>query len=466
MQAHAKNYDSRIWSLQIEQDSAEAKVLLPKLSGEDVLQVRSTNSLAGSLDLETANKVDIVGVLERFDDGIPVIHVASWDDVVIQSRRWTLTPTNLLMILGALSVLLVGIGLLVLILRYQVAARTQALSDLTAQLRASYNSVDAGVVAVGEDGTLLTVNRTANRLLGASLVPGDPADKFIRSWAHRAEDPSSVFEMASAFRSEQEEPSACEVELTDGGGKLRLTLSPINRSGKHIGNLWVMHDETQLQRLQNELFQAQKMDAIGTLAGGIAHDFNNLLTAILGNLNILGLLPPEDEERHKYIGEAESACMSAGELVQQLLGMSRKANMKQKVIDPNDIIQNLKPLLRHGFDSHIEFEFSTTRDLPPVHVDPTQVEQVLLNLCVNARDAMPSGGKISIVSSTATLHDQPAVAISVSDTGYGIPSEIQDKIFRTFLYDQECWQRHRAGIGNIVQRDQSTRWRTALRIND
>ncbi|MEM7478146.1 MAG: ATP-binding protein [Planctomycetota bacterium] len=437
IRAIVESYAPNDFQLNLSEEGALAQLLLPQQAGSDVRHLRRPTLDSPSLDLTTAEEIDVYGVLKNFDNGNPVIVAVSQDDIRVLSRRWVLTPYNLLSLLGILGVFLIAIGAAVLLLRRQVAARTQALSDLAAQLRASYDSVEAGVVAVSEDGTLLTVNERANTILGAKLCPGDSAAEFVQCWAEKAEDPANIFEMASAFRSEQEEPSSCEVSLTGGNGKLRLTLAPINRQGRHIGNLWVMHDETQLQTLQAELFQAQKMEAIGTLAGGIAHDFNNLLTAIIGNLQLMSMTEPEDEEIQSYIEQAEAASMSAGELVQQLLGLSRKTNTRRRVVDPNSIVSNIQALLSHGLDSSIRLRFDNASDLPSIHVDPTQIEQVLLNLCVNARDAMPEGGRILISTDHATLHGARAIVIKVSDCGEGIPTEIQDKIFEPFFTTKE-----------------------------
>ena len=453
--ANAATYDSEAHSLSVVDGGTKAKVILPRETGKDVIGEAEREE--ASLDLATANVVDFIGLLEKFEDGTPIIRVVTDDDMHVRSRRWALTPQNLLRLTALLAASLIGVGATVFLLRRQVHLRTQELSDLAAQLRASYDSVDAGVVAVGGDGKLLTVNETANSILNASLSPGDSAEAFVNRWSDIAEEASAVYEMASAFRNEHEGPSVCEVSLADGGGKIRLTLTAINREGRHVGNLWVMHDETQIQKLQSELLQAQKMEAVGTLAGGIAHDFNNLLTAILGNLELLRIMSPTEQDSNMYVEQAEAACMSAGELVQQLLGMSRKSNMRQRVVDPNEIITNIRSLLRHGFDSSIAFEFATTLDLPPVKVDATQIEQVLLNLCVNARDAMPHGGKITVATASGTLRNQPAVVINVSDTGDGIPEHIQDKIFEPFFTTKDVGKGTGLGLAtsfSVVTRHQ------------
>ena len=455
IRADVTSYDSEAFRLSVNADDSPATIVLPLRTGQEVKSIRRSDTANESLDLATAKEVEVFGVLENIESGVPIIQAMNRGDIRVLSRRWVLTPTNFLWLMGALSIVLVGSFGIVVWLRRQVAMRTRSLSDLAAQLRASCDSVDAGVVAVGDDGTLLTVNDRANSLLMASLKPGDPAEIFVNCWNEKVEDPAELYQMASGFRSERSEPVSCDVSLLNGGGLLRVTLTAINRDGRHIGNLWVMHDETQLQTLQAELAQAQKMEAIGTLAGGVAHDFNNLLTAILGNLTVLRISNPDEEERAKYLEEAESACMSAGELVQQLLGMSRKTNMKQKVVDPNELIYNIQALLKHGFDPNIKFHFATELELPPVQVDPNQIDQVLLNLCVNARDAMPNGGKITVATARDELNNRPAVAIQVSDNGEGIPQQVQSKIFEPFFTTKEVGKGTGLGLTtsfNVVRR--------------
>ncbi|MGK0186259.1 MAG: signal transduction histidine kinase [Verrucomicrobiales bacterium] len=184
---------------------------------------------------------------------------------------------------------------------------------------------------------------------------------------------------------------------------------------------------------EQQLRQAQKMEAVGTLAGGIAHDFNNLLTGISGNLAVAQLDP---ENASEHVSAAESAARRASELVKQLLGFTRKTEMNMVSCEVNEIIVELRRLLRHSFDSSIEFEWNLTENLPPISADSTQIEQVLLNLCCNARDAlMEHAGKIEISTRLVpdSEHHQHQIEISIRDNGSGMSPEVQEKIFEPFF---------------------------------
>ncbi|MEM7384238.1 MAG: ATP-binding protein [Verrucomicrobiota bacterium] len=187
------------------------------------------------------------------------------------------------------------------------------------------------------------------------------------------------------------------------------------------------------EKTQSQLRQSQKMEAVGTLAGGIAHDFNNLLTGVTGNLAVAKLDP---EVAAEHISAAESAAHRASELVKQLLGFSRNTSMDLKVCQVNQIIDELRRLLRHGFDAGVEFEFDLASDLPPVRADSTQIEQVLLNLCVNARDALEGKGKIWISTRLVERREgdeNHRIEVVVRDNGSGMPEGVKRKIFEPFF---------------------------------
>jgi|GEM_PF-1648340 len=450
LQGEVQSYDSETGELVLSEGGKKAVVQLPPAAG--VKAEDHVDALA-SLDLQTARRIELVGVVE--DPANAVVGVAGEDAIEVLDRRFVLSPADLTRLFFGLGLVALLATLFLMYLRRTVASRTRELSNVTAQLRASYDSVESGIVAVGNQGEILAVNQRANSLLGLELKPGDPATDFIRRWDSLTEDSSPLFEMASAFRGEQG-PARCELRLRDQlNSTVEVVLAPINRDGDHLGNLWVLRDETQLRTLQADLLQAQKMEAIGTLAGGVAHDFNNLLTGIIGNLEMLRFDFATSGEALSYVEAAEAASFSAGELVHQLLDMSRKSAVETKVIPPEDVIRDLKPLLRHGFDASIAFDFKVIQDLPAVKADPRQIEQVLLNLCVNARDAMPDGGTITIGVEPDVLKEKMAVAIYVRDTGSGIPEDVKAKIFEPFFTTKDVGKGTGLGLSTsfgIVQR--------------
>jgi len=196
--------------------------------------------------------------------------------------------------------------------------------------------------------------------------------------------------------------------------------------------------------LQFQLMQAQRLESVGILAGGIAHDFNNVLTGITGYTD-LALARLEDSHPVKrYLETIAISGQKAGEMTRQLLAFSRKQETNKQVVNLNSLITNLMKILDRMIGDDIVLELDTASDLPPVMADPTHIEHVLLNMAVNAKDAMPNGGKLTIRTSTAILDDtivdrlegvDPGhfVCISISDSGAGMTEEVKKKIFDPFF---------------------------------
>jgi two-component system, cell cycle sensor histidine kinase and response regulator CckA len=206
----------------------------------------------------------------------------------------------------------------------------------------------------------------------------------------------------------------------------------------------VARDIGERLRLEEQLRQAQKMEAVGRLAGGIAHDFNNLLCIITGYSEMaLGQLGPESA-LHMFLNEINKAGNRAATLTRQLLAFSRRSLLAPKVLDLNALIRDAGGMLRRMIDEDIELTTGLEADLPTVKADPNQLDQVLMNLVVNARDAMPQGGRLVLrtaraVLSEAAVRDQPEVrpgtyvVLSVSDTGCGMTDDVKRRIFEPFF---------------------------------
>ncbi len=203
-------------------------------------------------------------------------------------------------------------------------------------------------------------------------------------------------------------------------------------------------DETYRKRLEQQFLQAQKMEAVGRLAGGIAHDFNNLLTVINGYSEFILSRVPAGNPFIREIEEINRAGERAAHLTRQLLAFSRKQMLQPRVVDLNTIVTNIESMLRRLIGEHIELKSDLGKDLWKIEVDPGQIEQVIMNLAVNARDAMPGGGKLLIeTANCAVTFNSPGfspemrqgdyVRLIVSDTGHGFDDETRSLIFEPFF---------------------------------
>jgi PAS domain S-box-containing protein len=208
--------------------------------------------------------------------------------------------------------------------------------------------------------------------------------------------------------------------------------------------LSVLQDITQRKQLEEQLRQSAKMEAVGMLAGGIAHDFNNLLTIINGYSHILLNALPEADPNHSAVEQIMKAGERAATLTRQLLSYSRREVLQPKLLNLNQLLTGMEAMLRRLIGEDIEFRFVPGRDIGQVHADPGQIEQVVMNLAVNARDAMPRGGTLTIETSDVELDQQDTsthttvkpgkyVSLVVSDNGSGMNAETRAHLFEPFF---------------------------------
>ncbi len=231
-------------------------------------------------------------------------------------------------------------------------------------------------------------------------------------------------------------------------------------SGAVTGLASFGRDMTDQRQLEAQYRQSQKMEAVGQLAGGVAHDFNNLLQVITGFASLALDDLPEGAPVRREISEIERAALRATALVRQLLAFRRRQTMERRLIDPNETVGTLLTMLRRVIGEQIELEFLPGADVPPVEADPGQIEQVLVNLCVNARDAMPAGGRITLSTALAVIgadflerHSwaRPGafVLLKVSDTGPGIPADVLEHIFEPFFTTKDVGKGTGLGLATV-----------------
>jgi len=223
------------------------------------------------------------------------------------------------------------------------------------------------------------------------------------------------------------------------------TISPVkDEKGAIINYIAVKRDVTSEVSLQKQLLQAQKMEALGTLAGGMAHDFNNLLQAILGYSDILLMKKSSTDPDRKKLEVIQQAALDGADLVSRILAFSRKAETKVRPIELNEEIRRVDALLRRILPKMIQIDLVLAEDLSIINANPAQIEQVLLNLGINAQHAMPDGGQLLIETSNVSISDEylqthlgskPGryVLLTVSDTGVGIEPAVLDRIFEPFF---------------------------------
>jgi two-component system, cell cycle sensor histidine kinase and response regulator CckA len=294
------------------------------------------------------------------------------------------------------------------------------------------------------------VNSTINKITQYSVEEIQGGDlPFLESLLH-PDDKEYVHEQIRQWKNlRDEEITEMEFRLKRADNDWRWlhsshTVFSRAPEGKPLLILGSAQDITERKRLEEQLHHAQKMESIGTLAGGIAHDFNNLLTAIIGNAQ-LGLAHMTDDNPVKErLIEIEKAGKRAGELTRQLLVFSRRQKIERRLININDTIGDFLKMLHRIIGEDVEVRFLTDASLPMVLIDPGQIEQVIMNLAVNARDAMAGGGLLIIEIHTVTLDEaycqehafvSPGqyVQIVLSDTGSGIDAETQQRIFEPFF---------------------------------
>jgi signal transduction histidine kinase len=218
--------------------------------------------------------------------------------------------------------------------------------------------------------------------------------------------------------------------------------------------------QSEHKELQERLHQAHKMEAIGRLAGGVAHDFNNLLTIIRGNSDILLDRVDLDHKQRKNIDQIQKAAERAVGMTRQLLAFSRMQVLLPRILDLNAVLGEMNKMIPRLIGEHIEFKFQPDQPLFPVLADPTQIEQVILNLAVNARDAMPKGGQLILRTVNVRMTEAEAakrppmkageyVLLSVSDTGHGMSAETKSKIFEPFFTTKEQGKGTGLGLATV-----------------
>jgi PAS domain S-box-containing protein len=291
----------------------------------------------------------------------------------------------------------------------------------------------------------------ANELLGTRL-----------SDLHNVTDPVNR-EQIRAFIRGGYRVSDSETREHDREGRPRVFLNNVVgfvEDGQLVRVWGTQRDVTEQRHLEEQFRQSQKMEAVGQLAGGIAHDFNNLLTAILGNTQLLLRELPPGDSMHGDVEEIRKASERAASLTRQLLAYSRRQMLQPEVLDLNVVMAEMDKMLRRLIGEHIDLVAVFAPDLGRVRADPNQIEQVIVNLAVNARDAMPDGGKLTIGTANVDLDETFAEAhlgsvpgsyamLAVTDTGVGMDATVRAHLFEPFFTTKEVGKGTGLGLATV-----------------
>jgi PAS domain S-box-containing protein len=315
----------------------------------------------------------------------------------------------------------------------------------------------AAVYVCDTDAVIVAFNRRATQLWGRTPSLGQTDEKFCG--AHRLFRPDGTYlphpetPMEWVLRTGQDvRDQEVIIERPDGSRvTVLVNIAPIfDADGTQIGAVNCFQDlsaqkrsEKERDQLREELHQAQKMEAVGQLTGGLAHDFNNLLTGILGSLELLQLRIRQGrlDDLEGYITAAQGASKRAAALTHRLLAFSRRQTLEARPTDINSLVAGMEELIRGTVGPEIVVEVVTADGLWNTRVDPNQLENALLNLCINARDAMPDGGALTVetanqrLDETAAEHDLPSgqyVSLCVRDNGAGMPPDVAARAFDPF----------------------------------
>jgi PAS domain S-box-containing protein len=337
------------------------------------------------------------------------------------------------------------------------------LSLLSRQNELLLRSVGEGIFGLDPQGRVTFANPAGVSLTGFTLeeLLGRDLHEVI---AHRDEDGAHCSDvrrvLTATLRDRAEHHFEDEIHrLSDGRTyPAECTTTPVRQGDELVGAVLVLRDISERKELEQQLRQAQKLEAIGKLAGGVAHDFNNLLTAIGGHSE-LALAALGDHPVRANVGEVKRAVERASGLTQQLLAFSRKQVLQPRVLNLNAVVCDVESLLGPLIHEDIVLVQRLDPALAPVRADQCQLEQVLVNLAVNARDAMPTGGRLTLETRNVTLDGESAralglspgayVELATSDTGHGMDADTRARIFEPFFTTKEPGRGTGLGLSTV-----------------
>ena len=336
----------------------------------------------------------------------------------------------------------------------QLTNPTRELEIVRRQLDVIVGSSPLAIISVDRDRLVTMWSRAAEQIFGWQaaevlgqpypLVPDSERESFERLW----ESVNREHVGFMAFESKRQRKDGSLVEV-------RMHTAPLfDQHGELVGSIALLEELTKTRALEERIRQSQKMEAVGSLAGGIAHDFNNLLAGIVGSAELLEVDDNLSHDSHARVAEILRVASMARELVAGLMTFGRRQVVRPVVTELNDCLASAAKLVRHVVGDRIEFDVQLAVERLPIRIDPTQFDQILINLAVNAIDAMPHGGTLEYSAgrrelSTGPISREPFACLTVRDTGVGIPPETLPRIFDPFFTTKSAGVGSGLGLANV-----------------
>ena len=462
--------------LLVEDDASYSALLAAELEGAAIvlhhadslalarrkLHERGFDAIILDLGLPDSTGVDTVERMHEAAGDIPIVVLTSSGDEGLSGFSMQHGAQDHLLKSDA------DANVLIRSLRYacERASFRQSLRASETRFRALVeNSYDA-ITLLNEQGSVIYDSRSVVRVMG--YTPEERLGQSVTESLH-ADDIPQIAERFAYCLDHPDEALRVEYRFLHKDGSWRWGEAVgVNRLADPAVHAVVVNHrdvtdrklvETALRASEEQLRQAHKMEAVGRLAGGVAHDFNNVLTAIYGYTDLLLDQFPEGDRRRSDVQEIRRAAERAAGLTRQLLAFSRKQIMQPRVVDLNEIIGSIRTLLERLIGDEIGLEIESEPELVRVTADAGQIEQVLMNLAANARDAMPDGGRLRIVMRNehvmamtierAGLVSGTYAVVKVTDTGTGMPPHIRDHIFEPFYTTKELGKGTGLGLATV-----------------
>jgi PAS domain S-box-containing protein len=332
-----------------------------------------------------------------------------------------------------------------------------AAADRRQTFRRYLHAAGVPILVLDQDARVVEINPSAEKIHGTSRDRALGCD-YAETFVHPDDRPR--FAAATAHVLESREPAALEARTVEEPGVLLWSLTALSDQAENSGRLLAIgQDITEQRQAEKQVAEAQKLETIGQLAGGIAHHFNNLLTIVMGNAELMQRTLGPGDECHHMAEQVIQAAQRASDLTSQLLAFARKGQFKVVSVDLHELIQRTVQLLTATIDRRVEIQLDLAADPSRTRGDPAQLENVMLNLGLNARDAMPQGGQLVLSTENVEVADAEQdpeelppgsyVRLRVRDTGVGMDAETRDRVFEPFFTTKEVGKGAGLGLASV-----------------